>query len=452
MLKPFEYQKQDALAIERFGGRCLLAHDMGLGKTALALLWLKRNPDIRPVIVVCPASLKWNWEREASVHFGMLSEVLSGMKPSIGEMPLSQLIIINYDILKPWLPFLKSINPQVVILDESHMLGSQKTLRTKCVRQLCRDVPHILALSGTPLTNRPSELWPTLNIIQPARFPSYWTFAQQFCDPKLTPWGWDFSGASRLGELHTKLLKTCMIRRLKSEVLTELPAKRRSVVPMEMDNRREYNAAVKDFYSWLAAQSVAKANKAKNAEALVKVGYLKRLIAELKIKPVMEWIDSFLEESGEKIVLAAVHKKTIDALEHRYKGQSVTIDGSVTGKDRQRAVDAFQKSPKMRVFIGNIKAAGVGITLTAASTGAFVELGWTPGEHVQMEDRLHRLTQRNAVVWHYLIAKDSLEEKLCALIQQKMSVLDHVLDGKTNGESLDIFDLLLKSLEEESKR
>lgn len=440
--------------------RHILTHN-----TLISLLWAKRNPHVRPIVVVCPASVKWNWEREASIHFGMLSEVLSGMKPSVGEMNVSQLYIINYDILKPWLPFLQSIKPQLVILDEIHYIANQKTKRCRYVRQLCNGVqnvtvfgvpnepiPHILGLSGTPITNRPSEIWSGLNLINPKRYPSFWSFAQEFCSPKLTPWGWDFSGASNLGVLHKRLLKTCMIRRLKSEVLQELPAKRRAVVPMEMDNKREYTNAVKDFYGWLAQQSVAKANKARNAEALVKVGYLKRLAASLKLASVMNWIDDFMAESEEKIVLFAVHKVIIEALAKRYHGQCVVVDGSVVGQDRQRAVDAFQKSSKVRVFIGNIKAAGVGITLTAASTGAFIELGWTPGEHVQAEDRLHRLTQKNAVMWWYLIAKDSIEEKLCGLIQQKMGVLDQVLDGKTDGESLDIFDLLLKSLEEEAKK
>ncbi len=452
MTRPLPFQKEDAAAIERFDGRCLIASEMGTGKSLISLLWGNRNPELRPIVIVCPASLKWNWQREASIHFGLLAEVLSGMKPNPGSINVSSIYIINYDILGPWIPFLKSINPQIVILDEVHFISNQRTRRCKHTRMLCRDVPHVLALSGTPLTNRPYELWPTLNILQPSQYPSAWIFAQAHCDPKMTPWGWDFSGASNLNLLHKRLLKTCMIRRLKKDVLSELPAKRRAVVPMEMSNPKEYRNAVKDFYGWLSAKSVAKANRARNAEALVKVGYLKQLAASLKMPSVIDWIDDFLAESDEKLVLFAVHKNVIHQLEERYRHQCVVIDGDVTGQDRQRAVDAFQKSSKVRLFIGNIKAAGVGITLTAASTVAFIELGWTPGEHVQAEDRLHRISQLNSVMCYYLLAKDSCEEKICGLIQAKMAVLDKVLDGKTNGESLDIFDLLLKSLEEEANK
>lgn len=451
MTKPFDYQKEDTLAVERFGGRALLAHEPGLGKSLMSLLWARRNPEVRPIVIVCPASVKWNWQRECSVHFGMLSEVLEGRKPETGGLHTQSIFIINYDILGAWLEFLQSIQPQLVILDEVHYCANQRAIRTKKVRQLCRGVPHVLGLSGTPLTNRPCELWPILNIIRPDKYPSFGGFAARHCPGRITPWGIDYSGAKDLDILHLRLKKDLMIRRLKSEVLSELPPKRRVIVPLSIERPKEYQKAASDFIGWLAKQSLAKARKAQNAEALVKIGYLKRLAAALKLKSVFNWVDDFFAESDEKLVLFAVHTDVIKQLEKRYHGKCVVVNGEMTGQDRQRAVDAFQKSPKIKLFIGNIKAAGVGITLTAASTVAFAELGWTPGEMVQAEDRCHRIGQLNSLTCHYLIGKGTIEERLCSLIQSKMAVLDQVLDGSVNGEaSLNIFDLLLKSLAEEN--
>ena len=193
--------------------------------------------------------------------------------------------------------------------------------------------------------------------------------------------------------------------------------------------------------------SKAKALKARKAKYLVRMGYLKRLAAELKMKAVCDWVDTFLEDTDEKLVLFAIHRKVITILQERYGKKSVVIDGSTKKRMRQLMVDKFQENPRCRLFIGQLTAAGVGINLTAASTVAFVELSWVPSEHTQGEDRCHRIGTVNPVSIYYLIAKGTIEEKLCKVIQAKQRVLNRTLDGAaTKVSNLDVYTQLEKEL------
>ena len=447
MTKLYKYQKKGVRKIQHFKGRALLADEMGLGKTLEALKWLHDNPDKRPAVIVCPASLKWVWETEASLHLGMRSEVLNGQKPPKGGFTgRHSLIIINYEILQHWSKYIQELNPQVLILDECHYIKNLRAKRTKAVQKLAKKIPCVIGISGTPLTNRPYELWSILNLIRPDIFNSVWTYRWRYCKPVRKPWGWEYKGADNLSELHRKLKSLMMIRRLKKDVLTELPDKTRQIIPMDVENRSEYQEALNNFITWITRKSTIKAERAKRAERLVQMGYLKRLSAELKMKAVLQWIDDFLESSDGKLVLYCVHKKIIEQIHSKYKHISVVVDGSVTGRKRKIAIKTFQGNKSIRLFIGNIKAAGVGITLTAANTLAFVEMDWTPGDHVQAEDRIHRIGQKKAAMIYYLIAKGTIEEDLCELIQKKQTVLSATLDGKKKVNRLNIFDELQKVL------
>tara|TARA_R110002020_G_scaffold12409_1_gene45461 strand:+ start:833 stop:2185 length:1353 start_codon:yes stop_codon:yes gene_type:complete len=441
MTKLYQYQKDGVRSLEKFNGRALLADEMGLGKTIQALWYFKRN-QTSPIIVICPASLKWNWAREASVHIGERAEILEGRKPPRKKVfKQNPFVIINYEILGPWLDYLLELEPKLVVLDECQYVKNRRAKRTRHVKQLIKSVPHVLALSGTPLTNRPAELWTTLNMIRPDLFKSFMSYALEFCNAKRTPWGWEYKGAKNLEKLNGILTENCMVRRRKADVLKDLPAKSRHVVPVPLGNRKEYDEAEDDLILWLSKYSKRKANAASRAERLVKMGYLKRLAAELKIKAMTDWIDSFLEETDEKLVVFAIHKNIINALRERYP-KAVLVTGDVTGKKRQRAVDKFQRHKGTRLFIGNIQAAGVGLTLTASSTVLFAEIGWTPGEHVQAEDRIHRIGQTNPASCYYLIGVNTIEERLSRIIQEKQLVLSATLDGGTTNEQLDIFDQL----------
>lgn len=447
LTEPKDYQWEGIYQIKDWRGRALLADEMGLGKTLQALYYAYKVTKCRPVIVVCPASVKLNWEREAAHHVGMASEVLEGRKvPRLKPLVRTPIIILNYEILAAWLPYLLALNPQMVVIDEAHYIKNRNSKRYKAVKKLCEHVTRVIALSGTPLTNQPAELWPVLSIIRPDLFKSFFKFVFKWCKPKKLPWGWVYSGARDLDILHAKLKRTCMIRRLKRDVLKDLPPKVRKVIPMQLSDRREYDEATNDFLGWLSKQSLEKARKAKKAEALIRIGYLLRLCAKLKVELIYDWIDNFLETSDGKLVVMTMHRRMIELLEERYGKLAVRVDGTVKGDDRQRAVDSFQHSPKVRLFLGNIRAAGIGITLTAADTCVFTDLPWTPGDLVQAEDRIHRIGQKGTAFIYYLVAVNTIEEKLCKLLREKQSILEEVLDGKGRGDDLNIFNELLRTV------
>lgn len=430
----FPFQTTGVSFVETHKGRALIADEMGLGKTIQALAWLQLHPQISPVIIACPASLKLNWEREIQTWLSNPSVViLSGTTP--WNFPVKRIIIINYDILDSWVDTLKELKPQVLITDECHYYKSNKAQRTKAVKKLAKGIPYVIALSGTPILNRPIEIYNALRVIDENLFPSYRYFVSRYCDYKFNGFGYDVNGATNVEELNEKLTSTVMIRRLKKDVLKDLPEKIYSFVPIELDNRSEYNEAERDFIKFIRREKgVEAALRASAAESLVRVGELKRIAVKGKFTPVKAWIENFLEVDG-KLVVFAEHKFVIDELMHTFGNVAVKIDGSCTSIQRQQAVDMFQTEPGVRLFIGNIQAAGVGITLTAASNVAFIELPWTPGALVQAADRCHRIGQKDTVNVYYLLAQDTIEEKIAHLLDAKKKVVDAVLDGKVTEES-----------------
>jgi len=449
-LKP--YQMRGAKAIRRFKGRALLADEMGLGKTIQALYWCLKTTKARPILVICPAFLKLNWQREANMHVGMTSEILEGRSPPKNKKVTGHPItIINYEILKDWRDYIERLDPKVIILDECHYIKNRTSGKKACQRyenskEICRQAKYVLALSGTPLTNYPSELWTTLNILHPKKYDSFFSFCMRYAKPYKSRWGWNYNGAKNLPELHKNLRELCMIRRLKKDVLKELPAKSRFIVPVEIENAREYRKADEDFLKWLKKQSAAKAKKAKKAQALTRISYLKQLAVKLKMKAVYKWIDNFLESNDGKLIVFMKHKETMELLVKKYGKLAVRVDGSITGRKRQVAVDIFQRSPKKRLFLGNMDAAGVGISLTAASTELFIEFDWSPGKHTQAEDRPHRIGQKEAVMIYYLVGIGTIEEKFCEILQEKQLILDAVLDGAKQSTNIDFFGKLITQM------
>ena len=441
----FPYQKQGVSFIEAKDGRALVADSMGLGKTAQALAWLQLHREKTPVIIIVPASLKLNWERECHMWLkNPNTQILTGTK---ADMPIvGDIIIINYDILPAWYKRLKAIDAKVLVTDECHYYKSNQAKRTKAVKALAKGIPHIIALSGTPIVNRPIEMFNAIDIVQPGIFGSLWSYAKKYCGAVHNGWGWDFNGATNTEELHERLSNSIMIRRKKEDVLKQLPPKVRSFVPMELTNSKEYAKAEKDFIEWVRAEKGVKAaERAGNAEALAKISGLKQLAIQGKITGSLGWIKDHLDTNG-KLVVFAVHKKTINAvMEAMAEYNPVKVDGSVSQEQRQWAVDTFQNDPDCRLFVGNIKAAGVGLTLTAASSVAFLELGWSPGEHDQAEDRIHRIGQESdSVNAYYLLAQGTIEEEIAKLIDKKRKVLDQVLDGQDSDASSLLAELMQK--------
>lgn len=448
----FPFQKKGVSFIESRDGNALLADEMGLGKTAQALAYLQLHPKKRPVVVVCPATLKYNWENEINMWTTSNNkvEILSGSSPY--KLSKADIFIINYDVLKGWVDTLKKRNPQVIILDEAHYVKNPKAGRTKAVKSLCKKVPHKIVITGTPIVNRPIEAYTMINLVNDTLFPKFTKYAFRYCDAKHNGFGWDFTGASNTMELHNKLTKTIMIRRLKADVLKDLPEKMRIVVPMDISNMHDYKMASGELSDWLDEfdfEDQQTANK-KNAgtEALARIEHLKQLSIEGKINGCISWIEDYLEQN-DKIVVFTTHTKTIDTLMSHFGDMAVRVDGSVVGEKRQKAVDEFQNNDNVKVFVGNLKAAGVGITLTKANATCFLELGWTPGDHDQAEDRVHRIGQEaDCVTAYYLVAKDTIEEEICQLLDKKRAVLASVLDGKEAVEDEALLWELLRVLKE----
>jgi SWI/SNF-related matrix-associated actin-dependent regulator 1 of chromatin subfamily A len=431
----FPYQSIGVAFIESHNGRALIADEMGLGKTIEVLAWLQLHRDYIPVVIIVPASLKFNWAREAELWMpNPHVEILSSTSP---WKTTGKILIINYDVVADWLPWLRTLNPQVLILDEVHYIKSNRTRRTKAVKILSKGIPYIIALSGTPIVNRPIEAYNAIRLISPNLFPDAWWYARHYCAARHNGFGWNFSGASNTFELHEQLSSTIMLRRLKHDVLPDLPDKLYAFVPIELDNATEYASAEKDFVAYIRrTKDHQAAVRASAAEGLVAVEGLKQLAVAGKLRHVITWINDFLDVA-DKLVVFATHRFVIDQLMKEFGKFAVKIDGSTSLIDRQQAVDDFQTKPEIKLFIGNIQAAGVGITLTAASNVAFVELPWTPGALVQAIDRLHRIGQKDNVTVHYLLAIGTIEERIAHLIDRKQQTVDAVLDGIiTEQESL----------------
>lgn len=459
----FPYQKEGFQFLEQNQGRALIGDEMGLGKTIQALTYLEAHPEIRPAVIVTPASLKLNWAKECKMWMTDYNLfILKGKTPQkdilkyqmVSCKGAGDIIIINYDILSAWTNDLIKRKPQIVITDECHFYKTRTAKRTKAVQKISKHVKKFIALSGTPITNRPIEFFNVLNIIDPLNFGNFWAYAKTFCGAKKGKWGWDFTGATNTKQLFHETRKV-MIRRKKDQVLKELPPKIRSVIPMELDNRAQYEKEeqrVKDQLKKSITEKIkdindsnkSKANKKeliekvqmmKNAEKMMIIEKLKQVAVKGKMKASIEWISEHLETNG-KLVVFATHTDTLNQLQNHFKNICVRIDGKTNMIDREKAVENFQNNNEIKLFLGNIKAAGVGLTLTAANATCFLELGWTPGDHDQAEDRVHRIGQEaDSVHAYYLLAYNTIEDDISELLDKKRQVLDAILDGKESVDS-----------------
>jgi SWI/SNF-related matrix-associated actin-dependent regulator 1 of chromatin subfamily A len=457
--KPYPYQKEGLWQLEQFGGNALVAWDYGLGKSLLYLMYLVCHPELRPALVVCPAGLKWNWAREAAKHCSMRTEILEGMRPRKWRklIDVPPLTIINYDILAAWLPYLKRLKIQVVAFDEGHAVCHAESKRSKAAKELAEEIDPVMVLSGSPLANRPADLYHPLHIVRPDMYPNFYPYAMTYCDPKRGRFGqWEFKGATQLPRLHRKLGKECLLRLREIDVLKDLPPKRRIILPLEIEDRKQYNYARREFLRWLAEKySHEKARRSARAERVTMISYLKQLVSELKLKAVCEWIDDYLQECDEKLIVFGIHRKILEALHEKYHRQSVLVTGAVTGRFRQLSYDKFLTSKKTQLLFGNIKAAGEGWSAMGVPNSATIEFAWVPTAHTQAEGRTRGIGRgkegMRSKYW-YLVGRDTIEVRLVEILQNKQEIIDQVLDGgTTEGNNYDIFDLLTIELQKEQE-
>jgi SWI/SNF-related matrix-associated actin-dependent regulator 1 of chromatin subfamily A len=287
-------------------------------------------------------------------------------------------------------------------------------------------VQNRIALTGTPINSKVRDLFHIIKWLDPTIFPSEVKFMLKYCGLTKTDRGMNDGGAYNLNDLHTILTNTIMIRKKKSEVLTELPDKQRYIIPLELSSWLKYNKAEQGFKDWVNGHSARE-----QTTGLAKIEYMKQAIWEGKKKEVIKWIKNFIESTDEKLIVFGIHKKVIADLKQAMPHGSVVITGDVSNEDKQRAVDAFQNDPKVRLLLGNIEAAGVGLTLTASSTVAIVELPWTPTKVDQAIDRAHRIGQKNSVIVYFLLADKTLDRTIYTdVLGVKARAIEAAIDGK----------------------
>ncbi len=494
VLMPF--QREGVVRTENLNGNALIADEMGLGKTVQALAWCQLHKKKKPIVIVCPASLKLNWERETLKWLKKPKiQILYGRKPN--KDITGNVIIINFEILfneqkqaiskkgelmfhrneKPkmidiphtgWVDYIVDLNPQILIIDEGHYIMNPAIKRSNAVIRLAKNIPYKIGLTGTPIEDSPIQIYTLVKLINHSIFPDKWKFQHRYCNPKHNGFGWNFKGNSNIKELHDILVDKVMVRRLKKDVLTELPDKMYSYVPLELDNRKEYDDAHEDFIKYTQdsmeieikevlsktlqgnnipfeldnKRKLNEVGEAKNAgvSALYQIEILKQLSVKGKLNAIIEWVENFLE-SGEKLVLFFEHLFVGRALMDKFSKIAVKIDGSTSIKNRDLAVHKFQNDSKIRLFMGN-SAAEVGLTLTAACNVGIIEYPWTPGKLDQRIDRLHRISQKYTVWVHYLMGVNTIDEKIVKLLDEKRKVVAAVLDGKKIEDSELITELI----------
>jgi SWI/SNF-related matrix-associated actin-dependent regulator of chromatin subfamily A-like protein 1 len=443
-LKPFQRAGVSYLLAQR---RAFLADEQGLGKTIEALATLEAD-GAYPAVVVCPASLKLNWMRELERWLpGRTAQTLTGMGG--GSIPPANITVVNYDILAARASALAAMAPRALVLDESHYCKNAAAKRTQAVARLAASISGeglVLALTGTPVMNRPPELISQLRII--GRLADFGSGAQ---------FGRRFKGPDAHVRLHWHLRSRCFVRRLKAEVLPQLPAKTRAVVPVELDNEAEYRLAEHDVVAWLRSRPLdlrelnAKVAAALRAERLVRLNALKLLAARGKLHAALTWIHDFCS-SGERLVVFANHREIQRAVLQRFP-TALHVLGEDSHTARDASVHAFQEADASdnQLIVCSLAVAGQGLTLTQSSNVAFLELDWTPAKHDQGEDRLHRIGQQDAVNAWYLLAAGTIDETMATLLERKRAIIGAVTDGREEGDE-GIVDALARELAGEPYR
>jgi len=543
----YEFQREAVQFGLWRGGRVLLGDDMGLGKTVQALALAACYKEDWPLLIVSPSSMKLVWEE--AIRAWLPSELqpakesllvvkdgktavdkmqaLCGDKNNTGagKSSISQsprIVIVSYDMVKRLLSPLRTLCPHVIIADESHHLKSYKAQRTQSFETLAKESRRLILISGTPVLSRPFELYPQLSMLRPELFGTLHEFGMQYCDGKpalnfrfaSSSNGYDYKGSSNESELRSRLEKDILIRREKSSVLRELPAKIRKRIPIESaPASRGVIDAVKKQLATLEGdvESGRLQPDAADFERKRLVTEFFRVTGPAKVPEAVLHIQSILD-AGQKVLIFAHHKEVLDALQRDLKfsnhldgfsgevidlveqeedeqgagpskgrkrnstqtnpikskknaastavgdGIGVTtpaalgrkrktasvsaapttaaagcgcvrIDGSVNELRRKAAVDAFQTDPAVRAALLSIQAAGVGLTLTAATVVIFVELWWNPGSLIQAEDRAHRVGQRAALEVHYLTAAGTADDLMWRTVQEKLGVVSSVVGG-----------------------
>lgn len=445
---PFNHQIEGIKFLLARNG-CILADDMGLGKTYQAIIAAIES-GAEKILVVCPSSVKINWEREIN-YFSDHSSIISGKK-----WKPKKFTIINYDILKNFHSLNKrkgkKKNPEdivvefnrelanhqfdLVIIDEAHFLKNPTSIRGKVMTDLCvnHGIEKVWLLTGTPIANRPMDYYNLLKLIKAPIADNWVFFAQRYCAAKKffktlkngqRKQIWLTDGASNLDELANKT-RNLILRRKKENVL-DMPDK--TITPMLLELSRkgcvEYDR-LWDEYVEKRAEEGKTCNLQKD---LVELILLRKFIAMEAIPHTIELAENAIEQEQKVIIFTNFTDELMELHEH-FGSSSVIHYGQMNGKEKQEAVDQFMKNPKIKVFIGNVKSAGVGITLTASNIVIFNSFDWVPGNNEQAEDRAYRIGQHNNVTVYYQLFKDTVSIRMWATLQNKKEIISQIMEDR----------------------
>lgn len=431
----------------------LLGDDMGLGKTIETIAALHEINKF-PILIVCPNNVKYHWLREwkdwsdKDVKIINSNEVnfVKDLKEKNGK--INDIYILNYPTMTKFSKELSVIEWQGIVIDESHYVKNRNSKRTNAIKNIVENTepPYKILLTGTATLNRPNELITQLEILNKLNeFGGYESFVNQFCNSKKSKYEYEIKGRSNIADLYNELRASCYIRRNKKDVMPYLPDKNYDSLNFEIDNKDQYDEAKQNFINFiLKNEGDEAAHRANRAQHLVQINKLKQLSSKGKLDEIKSWINNFIK-NGEKLVVFGVHREIINELSEYFNCNK--IDGNTDIKKREEIIEDFQNNEETKLIILNMKASGVGITLTAARNIAFVELGWNSSEHEQAEDRIHRFGQKYQVNIYYLISKDTIEQNIYNLINNKGIITTAINKGQYESvEQLNIVQQLLNEL------
>ena len=441
---PLEHQK---IAIEKLAGskRFILADDMGLGKTTSTIIAALETGS-KKVLIVCPASLKINWQREIENYSDRPVFIAEGKKFSTEH----DFVIINYDILKNFHDsdpkkkdesLLLQSGFDLVILDEAHMISNVQAQRTKIINSFAKKVSRVWLLTGTPMTSRPMNYYNLLNIIESPVAQNWKAYAIRYCQGFQFTAGkrkvWNVMGASNLEELRDRTSKQ-ILRRLKEDVL-DLPDKIITPVYLRLKSK-EYEDLMGEYYDWYDKNPDESSSLTVQFSKLMKV---RKVIANEKTKQTIDFAENILEQ-GKKVIIFTNFTDTLQTIYQHFGKQAVYLDGSCSNSVRQQAVDSFQNDDKTRVFVGNLKAAGVGLTLTSAEVVIMNDLSFVPAEHAQAEDRAYRYGQKSNVLVYYPLFENTIEGAIYDILNRKKQIIRTVMGDEQPENTGDVVEEILK--------
>lgn len=436
----FDYQKHGVHYMTHMQS-CINADDMGLGKTLQTLATIDEL-NAQKVLIVCPNTLKLNWYNEALKWLGIESTILGGGKKN--KYSGNGICIVNYEsVWERGSGNLKNefqIDWDVVAFDEAHRLKNRNAKQTKACKKIKASRKYIL--TGTPIENRPDDIWSVLNLMCSDVFNSYHRFVDQWCtvdecyigrrDPVKV-----ITGCSDPAGLN-EMLQPVMLRRKKEDVLNELPEKIYMSIPVELSpaDRRVYNEIEEELISQLpSGEIIATPSVLVQSIRLRQIAISHKLLEEepnklksSKIEALMDFIDD--NQDSHKIVVFTQFRAALEVVKRRYKGKVLEIHGGISHEERSRAVKTFQNEESYRIVLCTIQAAGTGLTLTSADTVVFLDKHYNPQVNRQAEDRCYRIGQKNVVRVVSIIAQDTIEQRIESLLEDKMLMSDEIIDRK----------------------